>query len=356
MAERDPDKSARNRIITNIKKELRDILPDVISATGVTNEQSLNAKIGSKSDKFINLKNEVIHSHEEFINKWLQGLKKNVTISQSPAHKWIYNNAKKHDVFKKYLLLFLKRSYMKHFEELSKNRPKPSSSEIWIGQNYANYGLLVSPRFKNNKWENDESEIRSFKQGYWTIGHVMETGLVIPGKDKRFKFSDIDQYLLFFTDTLVRNSGSNYEYKLAEQYSNYVKSSKSSLNVPLMIPEFRYCGLEEKHKYRLDFLIINPYTLDKVGFELSPWSTHGYLRKVKGLTQKKINEMAQDNFEKEMKKHRNYFRKHDVFTLIYTDEQLKDCKSLFNDEILQYLKPEEPTTKLSFQVMEEFLS
>ncbi|PHM48717.1 hypothetical protein Xekk_04391 [Xenorhabdus sp. KK7.4] len=36
----------------------------------------------------------------------------------------------------------------------------------------------------------------------------MTTGLVIPGKEKIFKFSDIEQYLLFFQDTLVRNSGS----------------------------------------------------------------------------------------------------------------------------------------------------
>jgi len=95
--------------------------------------------------------------------------------------------------------------------------------------------------------------------------------------------------------------------------------------------------------------------MDKVGFELSPWSTHGYLSKIKELTQKEVNAMAQDNFEKEMKKHRSYFRKHDVFTLIYTDEQLKDCESLFQDEIAQYLQPEKPATQLSFQVMEEFV-
>ena len=102
-------------------------------------------------------------------------------------------------------------------------------------------------------------------------------------------------------------------------------------------------------------MIINPFTLDKVGFELSPWSTHGYLRKTKELNQKQINELAQDNFEKEMKKHRDYFRKHEVFTLIYTDDQLKDCKKLFNEEISQYLMPEKPSTQLSFQIMEEFL-
>ncbi len=355
MATRDPDKSARNRIIENIKLELRAILPKVLRVTGASHEQSLNAKIGSKHDEFFDLKTDVIHSHEEFINKWLQGLKTQVSTRYSAASHWIYNNAKNHRIFKKYLLLFLKRSYLKHFEELSKKRPDPMRSELWIGQTNANYGLLVTPRFKNGRWRNDNSEIRAFKQGYWTIGHIMETGLVIPDRDKIFKFNDIDQYLLFFTDTLVRNSGSKYEYDIAEQYANYVRKSDNPLNVPLMIPEFRYRGLDKQHKYRLDFLIINPYTLDKVGIELSPWSTHGYLSKTKKLTQKEINEMAQDNFEKEMKRHRSYFRKHEIFTLIYTDKQLTDCKALFENEIMEYLQPEKPTTQLSFQVMEEFL-
>lgn len=354
MAKREPDKSARNRIINRIKSELRDLLPKVLDDTGLSNEASLNAKIGSKNDEFFDLKNEVVNTPEEFINKWLKGLKARINSSHSPNHKWIMDMVKKHESFKKYLILFLERSYLNHFEELSKNRPNPSQSELWIGQTNASYGLLVTPRFKNGEWENDKSEIRAFKQGYWTIGHVMETGLIIPGKNKVFKFTDIEQYLLFFTDTLVRNSGSKYEYELAEYYADFVRASGKPLDVPLLIPEFRYLGLEKNHQYRLDFLIINPYTLSKVGFELSPWSTHGYLSKTKGLTQKEINQMALDNFEKEMKKHRSYFRKHEVVTLIFTDEQLKDCKKLFDEDMAIYLDPEKTPTQLSFEIMEEF--
>lgn len=354
MAKRDPDKSARNRIIKRIKTELRDLLPDVLDDTGLALEASLNSKIGSKNDEFFDLKNEVVNTPEEFRNKWLKGLKARVNSHHSPNHEWILDMAKEHESFKKYLMLFLERSYLNHFEELSKHRPNPSQSEMWIGQTNANYGLLVTPRFKNGEWENDKSEIRAFKQGYWTIGHVMETGLVIPGKDKIFTFADIEQYLLFFTDTLVRNSGSKYEYELAEYYAEYVRSSAKPLEVPLLIPEFRYLGLEKKHKYRLDFLIVNPYTFRKLGFELSPWSTHGYLSKIKGLTQKEVNKMALDNFEKEMKKHRGYFKMHDIITLIYTDEQLEDCKKLFDEEMAIHLDPEKPSTQLSFEIMEEF--
>lgn len=248
----------------------------------------------------------------------------------------------------------MRRSYLTHYDELSKNRPTVEEAEIWIGQQNANYGLLVSPRFKDGKWENDKSEIRAFNKIYWTIGHVMETGLVIPNKDKVFKFSDIEQYLLFFQDTLVRNSGSSYEYEIAGYYCDYVREQTNPELVPLLIPEFRYAGLSKKHVYRLDFMVINPYTLSKVGYELSPWSSHGYLAKINGLSQTEINKIASDNFAKEMRKHRAYFKEHNVVCLIYPDESLTDIKKLFDDEIKPYLKPEQLQYQLSFDLMEEF--
>jgi hypothetical protein len=341
-------------MINSIKLKLREMLPDVLKETGYENEQSLNATIGSKNDEFFNLKNDVIHSQEEFVSRWLEGLKKSALEHGVDAHLSIWKRLKKHKAFREYTVLFLKRSYLKHFDELSKNRPEVEEAELWIGQENANYGLFVSPRFRNGAWENDKSEIRAFTKAYWTIGHVMDTGLVIPGKDKIFKFSDIEQYLLFFQDTLVRNSGSKYEYEIAGHYCDYVRKQTDPNLVPLLIPEFRYAGLAKKHVYRLDFLVINPYTLDKIGFELSPWSTHGYLSKIGGLTQRAINEMAADNFAKEMKKHRSYFKEHSVMCLIFTDEDLKDTKRLFDEEIAPVLSSERTQVQLSFQIMEEF--
>lgn len=330
------------------------MLPDVLKETGLESEQSLNATIGSKNDEFFDLKQDVINSQEEFVSRWLEGLKSSALVDGVVSHLWIWRHLKSSKRFREYTVLFLKRSYLKHFDELSKNRPEVEDAELWIGQENAHYGLFVSPRYRNGDWRNDKSEIRSFNKAYWTIGHVMATGLVIPGKDKIFKFSDIEQYLLFFQDTLVRNSGSKYEYEIAGHYCDYVRQQLDQDVVPLLIPEFRYAGLAKKHVYRLDFMVINPYTLDKVGFELSPWSTHGYLSKIGGLTQKKINEMAADNFAREMKKHRAYFKEHSVMCLIYTDDDLKDAKKLFNEEIAPLLSPERTQVQLSFQIMEEF--
>jgi len=222
MAKRDPNKTARNKIVANIKEELRDMLPQVLLETGARTEASLNAKIGSKADRFFDLKNDVIRSQEEYVNIWLQGFKKEADEGDSVAIAWLERSIRASDEFKRYLILFLKRSYLKHYESLSKTRPKVEQSVLWIGQSNAEYGLLVTPRFRNSQWENDKSEIRAFSEGYFTIGHVLETGLVIPSRKRKFTFSDVDQYLMFFRDLFVRNSGSQYEYEIADFYCDSI--------------------------------------------------------------------------------------------------------------------------------------
>ncbi|MGJ7530777.1 hypothetical protein [Variovorax sp. GB1P17] len=174
------------------------------------------------------------------------------------------------------------RTYLRQYDALSKKRPLVEEAEIWIGQKNAAYGLLVTPRFKNGVWENDKSEIRHFKPRYWTIGHVWETGFVIPDEDECMHFTDVEQYLSFFRNTLVRNSGSTHELAIARRYCEFVRASEAPQEVPLLIPELRYGGKDVKNEHRLDFTIIDPFTLSKVGFELSPWSTHGLLTGTKG--------------------------------------------------------------------------
>jgi hypothetical protein len=127
------------------------------------------------------------------------------------------------------------------------------------------------------------------------------------------------------------------------------------LDVPLLIPEFRYAGRVAKHQHRLDFCIIDADTMDKVGFELSPWSTHGNLTGTKNKTQKQINEEALGNFEKQMKKLKNFFKKHGVYSLIYADSELAKPVSVFAD-IQTYLRPREPAKQLSFRHIDQFFS
>lgn len=183
----------------------------------------------------------------------------------------------------------------------------------------------------------------------------METGFVIPDEDDRIEFEDIEQYLSFFRNTLVRNSGSVHERAIAKKYCQFVKDSDKPLDIPLLIPELRYGGKATKHEHRLDFTIINPHTLAKVGFELSPWSSHGAIAGTKGKTQKEINEEAKENFQREMKKLKAYFRKLGIPIQVYTDDDLSDYDNLF-DEIKIYLSPSKTPKQLEFQAMEDFLA
>jgi hypothetical protein len=114
---------------------------------------------------------------------------------------------------------------------------------------------------------------------------VLQSGLVVDNDPDRILFANLNNYLTFFKNTLVRASGSPYERQIAQLYVDYVRTSDDPESVPLLIPEYRFGGKATAHRYRLDFTIINPSAMDKVGYELSPWSTHGYLKNIKGLTQ-----------------------------------------------------------------------
>jgi len=337
-----------------MKEQLRVLLPQVLKETSIDSEASLNAKIGGKADEFIDLINEVITSPEHYASLYLDGFKSSLsTTSFRTSYDDMYDLFNSSKAAQEYMLLFLERSYLKHYDEYSKRRPSAEEAEIWIGQNSADYGLLVTPRFASGEWENDRSEIRHFKPHYWTIGHVLETGLVIPGKGKRMTFPDVNAYLDFFENVLVRHSKSPHQIALAERYSAYVRASANPLAVPLLIPELRYEGRAVKHKYRLDFCIIDPVTMQKTGFELSPWSTHGELTGTKGKTQKEINAEASANFDKEMKKHKQYFKKYGVFALIYTDIDLIDPDSVFAD-IKDCLNLDPVKSQLNFHLLSGF--
>ena len=352
MAKRDPAKTARNRKIESLKQALRDLLPLVLQETGYRNEGSLNATIGSKHDEFIDLKHEVINSAEEFSALWLKGFKSRVAqLRYANALTELWDKLQASKAFQQYLMLYLERSYLKHYDELSKARPLTEKAEVWIGQNNADYGLLVTPRFRDDDWENDRSEIRHFKPRYWSVGHVLETGLVVPGKNRRQNFKDLEDYLCFFCDTLVRLNGSQYGNRIAERYSEHVLASPEPLDVLLLIPEIRYAGKQKKHKYRLDFCILDVDTGRNVGFELSPWSTHGQLSG-KDKTLKQLNAEASENFQSEVNKYRSFFRRHDIAVNVYSDDRLSDVDDVF-DEMAEYLTPRAAPRELALQIMRE---
>ncbi len=251
MAKRDPLKTQRNKKIKQLTEKINDILPEVLKATGVTNFKSLNSKFGGKHAEFIDIKNEVILSAEQFRALYFQGyLRKLESIDddnkQNSNYYKSYKLVKNYPIVQEWLSLYLERTYLRKFDELSKVRPTVKESTMWIGQENASYGLLVTPRFRDGEWENDKSEIRCFKPKYWTVGHILQTGLVVPGVEEKIEFSSIEDYLMFFKNVLVRNSGSCHEKEIAQKYCDFIRSSENPIDVPLLIPEFRYGGIKKK--------------------------------------------------------------------------------------------------------------
>jgi hypothetical protein len=350
MAKRDPNKTARNKAIDCLQAQLRTLLPAALAELNYPSEASLNAFIGSKAGDFIDLKNDIIKSPEEYLSKWLAGLKKPLNTGRGQKMSDCLREPA-NTAFRKYTELFLRRSFLKHFDELSKSRPRVSEAEYWFGVNDAHYGLFVSPRFARGRWENDKSEIRAFTERYWTIGHVLKTGLCLPGEDRKYNLSDVDAYLNFFY-AQVRLSKSPYQLEVADRYIQFVKKNTAPRDVPLLIPELRYGEDGRKHTYRLDYLIINPFTLDKIGFEFSPWSTHGQLAG-KDKTLKVLNEEAKANFEAEMSKVRAYFSKFNIYTLTYTDSNLSNIDAVFS-EMKNFLNTEAPPEQLSLNLIHDY--
>jgi len=351
----DPATTARNEKIASLSGELKAMLPEVIRLTEATSEHSLHAYLTTRKAQYIDLKHTVIPSAQHYISLFLDALKADLE-NEKPTTSYckFYKKLLASNLCRKYLYLFHERTFYREYENLIKKRPHVDEAEVWIGQNHANYGLLISPVFSNGTWKNDKSEIRRFRKRYWSIGHVLNTGLLIPDKEKRIIFKSVDEYLTFFEEVLVRHTGSKYQKEIAALYSNYVRSSSSPESISLLIPELRYAGVSTKHVYRLDFAIIDVESNNKIGFELSPWSSHGVLTGTKGKKQTEINAEAAANFEREMKKHKDYFREFDIFCLIYTDTDLQDINTVFND-MKMYLEPQQAADHLQLHLLAEFL-
>ena len=185
MATRDPAKTLRNQRIEKLTGQINELKDEVLEATGFKNEHSLNATYGGKCAEYIDIKHEVIDTPERFVALYLQGFLRTLEglgIFARPGDRYFdaFYHVKTKKVVRKWLRMFPSRTYLRNFDALSKVRPTVEEAEIWIGQNNASYGILITPQFKKGVWENDKSEIRHFKPKYWTIGHIIETGLVVP--------------------------------------------------------------------------------------------------------------------------------------------------------------------------------
>lgn len=171
------------------------------------------------------------------------------------------------------------------------------------------YGKHIFP------WKNGTFDSASVD--YWTINHLEQAGIVTSnGLIQYYKYSD-------FYDMIYTNSKSHYEKDFIRCYINYLKglSPEKRSSTPLLIPEFRFGERSIKHKYRLDFLIINLRTQKKIGIELSPDSSHC------------VDSRLSPN---EFYKTKDFLKTYDISIYTFLQNDLNDIQGCFND-IRKYL-------------------
>lgn len=342
-----------------LTSHLSNILPAVKEKVeSITREDfslhSFHAQMGSRNNLYIDGVRTKFIDSEDYIAQWLCGLVKHVErqIDEGTFGKGPYKGA---DYFliqylkdlsiREYVFAFLTRNFYRNFKERVRNKPDENLWSLWFGNGNLVWGLVIEPVLRDGCWTNDKSEMRRASYNYWTIGHIISTGLIDPTSNSPIRFRSPEDFLGFYRSVIVRTSNSRYEKEIADRYIEYLKSSDNLIQEPFLIPEFRYAGKESKHIYRLDYTILNPYVMKMTGFEISPASTHISLERTKNKTQKSLNFELSQQWSKEMTKRNSYFSKYGISTVTFTDTDLGDVRQCFQTiEVFLRERTNAPTT------------
>ena len=163
------------------------------------------------------VKNELL-SPSEFIAEWIKGLcdqyRDKIYNGSTGAVRYILIEMMKYSVCKEYIYDFLTRNFYRHINERIRYKPSEQLWEVWLGSNLLYCGILTSPAYRNNIWINDVSEIRRANYEYWTIGHILTTGIVVPDNPSPCKFPDLNSFIIFYNQIIMRLSKSEYGKRL----------------------------------------------------------------------------------------------------------------------------------------------
>jgi len=340
-------KLMRNEVL----KRASDISGDEVTV------HSLHGIIGGKNNDYVDSVKTQFVDFDDFFTKWLKGfIDKYEKEKEDALERFGYIDIEYKASFRNVLLLqddkiflytqkFLERNFYKNIKERTRVKPDEKLWEIWFGNNLT-YGLVIAPEYKLDGWRIDKSEIRRANYSYWTVGHILHTGLIDANMNKPFKFNSIEDFSTFYISVLKGLSNSQYEKDIFDRYIHYLYESENPLEEPFLIPEFRYAGLEKKHKYRLDFTILNQHSLEFIGFELSPASSHMSIKSLKEK-QYEVNNDLSEKWEKEMDKRNEYFNTFGITTKTFTDRHLVNIEECFNQ--MKKILSNRPENKSSIQ-------
>ena len=164
---------------------------------------------------------------------------------------------------------------------------------------------------KRKIWENDKSEIRKVKFRYWSIAHILETGVIDKEKQEPIPFANIEELIDFYKKAFYDKSNSKYERAIMLKYFELLRSATDYDNTAFLIPELRFTK-EERHKYRLDFTVLSAEDSKRnIGFELSPDSTHA------------------QQWDKAILKINEYYEKFNIHVNTFMEKKLQDIDACF---------------------------
>lgn len=353
------EEQALSKLDKELTSQLKCLLPSVLERTAtilsepIESQQSLHGKIGGKNDLYADVADSHFHDYRSFQTQWAKGMQDAYEKSTHECAVWNIVRLYRDDLCRKYILLFQERNFYRHYNERIRQKPAEQLWEIWFG-NQLSLGLLIAPeRLADGRWRIDHSEIRRAPYNYWTLQHIFHVGGFINHENNEIlPVTDLDSLDSFYTHIISCLSSSCHEKNICSRYIDYLRKSENPELEPFLIPEFHYEGPEKKCKYRLDFTILNPYTFKFTGFELSPSSTHMHVEKIKGKTQKQVNNEMTDQWEKECHKRNDYYNRYGISCVTFTDNDLKDPDGCF-DIISRYLSDRPADNRTLDQVVEE---
>ncbi len=333
------DEEQRNELIAQLSEDLNERREHVLErASDLLGRNitvsSLHGKIGGKNNDFTNCVEDKFINFQEFYSAWLNEFndrceRNEVKLYEGGSLSDLLTLFSDKDI-REYTELFLERNFIKNYRARVRNKPEESLWKIWFGNELV-HGLFIAPaNTPDGGVRIDKSEIRRASYNYWTVGHVMSTGLYDPENEEFYNFSDINELLNYYVSIIKRLSKSPYEKEICIRYVKYLSQSADIMSEPFLIPEFRYEGLEKKCKYRVDFTVLNPYTFKFIGFELSPSSSHMSVSGIKGKKQTVVNEELKEKWEKEMHKRNEYLQRYGVTLVTFTDSDLQDIDNCFS--------------------------
>ena len=280
---------------------------------------SLHGFISNLKSKTLNLNGIKYESFDEIFNAYYTFFLNNLEKSKKNEKTEIII---RNELLMKYIKLYLERDFYRHIFPITREKVEEDLSEIYFGSNYSKAknknmkALFIKTRNKglnvNKKWESHYAHIKNAKYIYYSIGHLLKEGIIL--NNERRYFNSIKEF--YQLDGLIETRD---EYRFLNCYLDYISKFDNLEKIPLLIPQFRFDKDKIKHKYRLDFLIMNynMYPAQKIGIELSRKQTH-------------INDY-------DRKKRNSFFEKYGITILEFTDDDLKDISKLFKEKIVRFL-------------------